>query len=314
MARLLLVLCLLPTAAAAQALVTAVLDAPGLPEAAVRRVQRATEATLQQVSSLRVGEGPAFKKGAPRKCDQDCARATAASLGTAGAVLLELRALDPRGERLALEAQLWLDGERLGTKKGEGTVDAFEAAVRPVLEALLPAWARRGFGGLRLEVEPGAVVKVDGRLATAGPGEVQAVTAGVHQVDVLFPAGHAVLQRYEVGEGSRAAVQVTSPAAGLSPRPRRVGVSPLRAASYGVWMAGAASLAAGLVAGALGRGTAAGLASCQGDVRACATLDEVLVRQRQAEDLAATGNVLLGVGAGLAAVGVGLFVVDLVTE
>jgi hypothetical protein len=48
-------------------------------------------------------------------------------------------------------------------------------------------------------------------------------------------------------------------------------------------------------------------------VRDCAPLDEVQQRQAQAQAYATTGNVLLGVGAGLAALGAGLFVIDLAT-
>ncbi|MGV3625098.1 MAG: hypothetical protein ACO1OB_30035 [Archangium sp.] len=313
MPRLLLALVLVPAFAHAQALVAAVVDATNVSDANVRRVQRATENALKQVSSLAVGEGPSFKKGAPRRCSDDCAQQLVSSLNAAGVVVLELRALDKTGEKLAVEAQLWLDGEKVGAKRGEGTVDGFDVAVRPALEALLPAWARKGFGGLRLQVEPGTVVKVDGRVATARAGEVVAVPAGVHQVDVVFPEGHAVLQRLEVGEGSRVKVEAQSPEEAVSGKaPKRM--SALRAVSYGTFVAGAAVLAGGLIAGAVGRGTAAGLSSCSGDVRDCATLVEVQRRQAESESYATTGNVLVGVGSGLAATGVALFIIDAVTD
>ncbi|GMU58555.1 MAG: hypothetical protein AMXMBFR34_03180 [Myxococcaceae bacterium] len=312
MRALVLAALLLPAASQAQAIVSAVLEAQGVSDAQVKRAQRATEAALKQVSGLPVAEGPAFKKGAPRKCTGDCARELVAGLSTPNAVLLDLKAAEKGGDKVMVELSLWLDGEKVGSRRGEGTIDGFETAARPALEALMPPWARKGFGGLRLEVEAGAVVKVDGRVSQAKAGEVVAVPAGPHQVDVVFPEGHAVLQRVEVTEGTRARLGVTSPSevvqGGAAPKS-----GALRAASYALWMAGAASIAGGLIAGALARGTGAGLSSCQGDVRDCAPLDEVQQKQAQAQAYATTGNVLLGVGAGLAAVGAGLFVVDVVT-
>lgn len=305
-------LCVLPVAAHAQALVSAILDGQGVSDAQLKRAQRVTESALKQVSSLPVGEGPAFKKGAPKRC-VDCARDLVSSLSAAGVVLLDLRSLDSKSDRVAIEVQLWIDGQRVGSKRGEGSIEGFETAVRPVLEVLLPAWARKGYGGLRLELEPGAVVKVDGRLASGKAGDVVAVPAGVHQVDVVFAEGHAVLQRVQVDEGARVNVAALSPAEAVSGSAPK-GMSTLRGVSYGVFVAGAAAIAGGLIAGALGRGTGEGLASCQGDKRDCATLDVVQARQAQAEAYATTGNVMLGVGAGLAGVGVGLFIIDAVTE
>lgn len=311
--RLVTLLCVLPAVAHAQALVSALVDATGVSDVATKRAQRATESALKQVSGLPVAEGPAFKKGAPRKCGEDCARDLATSLGGAGAVLLELRALDPKGERVAVEVQLWLDGARVGLKRGEGTIEGFEAAVKPVLEALLPGWARKGFGGLRLDVEPGSVVKVDGRLAAAKVGDVLPVTAGTHQVDVVFAEGHAVLQRVQVDEGARVPLEALSPAQAVTGKAPKA-MSALRGVSYGAFVAGAATLAGGLVVGALGKGTAAGLASCQGDKRDCATLEEVQAKQAQAATSADIGNVMLGVGGGLAATGVVLFLIDALTD
>lgn len=311
--RLLLLACLaVPAVSWAQAIVSAVTDAQGVSDAAVKRAQRATESALKQVSGLAVGEGPAFKKGAPRRCDDDCARELVRAAGAPGVVLLDLKGLDRAGERVAVELTLYLDGEKVGTRKGEGTIDGFESSAKGALEALLPAWARKGFGGLRLDLEEGSVVKVDGRVSKAKLGGVVALPAGPHQVDVVFPDGNAVLQRIEVAEGARGRLAVDSPAAIVSG-----GAAPksgaLRGVSYGLWVAGAASIAGGLIAGALARGTGAGLASCQGDVRDCAPLDEVQQRQAQAQAYATTGNIFLGVGAGLAALGAGLFVIDVAT-
>lgn len=305
---------LLPGAARAQAVVSAVLDATGVSDTSLKRLQRTTEAALKQVSSLNVGEGPAYRRNSPRRCEDDCAQELAQSVSVAGAVLLSVKALDRGGERISVEVQLWLDGEKVGARRGEGTVDGFDGAIRPVLESLLPGWARQGYGGLRVEVEPGTVVKVDGRLLEGRPGEVVPVAAGMHQVDVVFPEGHAVLQRIDVPQGGRAKVQAQSPAEAITGRaPKKL--SALRGVSYGTFMVGAAVLAGGLVAGALGRGTAADLgSSCQGDYRSCATLQTVLDRQAQAQAYATTGNVMLGVGGGLAATGAVLFLIDALTE
>ncbi|MBL8917209.1 MAG: hypothetical protein JNM17_41275 [Archangium sp.] len=323
MRRLLLLPLLLATSAHAQAdtsagkpagrIVAGVLDATNVPDASVKRLQRATEVALKQVSGLNVGEGPTWKKGAPKKCGttDECAADLAASLGNA--ILIDLKAVDGKGERVSIELQLWVDGEKLGAKRGEGSVDGFETAIKPVIEALLPAWARKGFGGLRLDVEPGVVVKVDGRLVSSKAGEIFAVPAGAHQVDVIFAEGHAVLQRLEVAEGSRVKLEALSPAEAVSGRGPR-GTSALRGVSYGVFVAGSAAIAGGLVAGALGRGTGEGLASCQGDSRNCQTLDVVLEKQSQAQAYATTGNVMLGVGVGLAITGAGLFLIDVLTN
>lgn len=299
----------------AQGITVAVLDANGVSDAAPKRLQRMTETALRQTSGLTVSEGPAWKKGAPRKCGsgEECARELAASLGSTAAVLLDLRPGEGKGDRVAVEVQLWVDGERLGSKKGEGTLDGFETAVRPVIEGLLPAWARKGFGALQVELEPGAVLKVDGRLVSTKSGSLVSVVAGQHQVDVIFSGGHALMQRLDVAEGNRVKVEVASPEQAVNTR-RPKGASVLRGVSYGVFVAGSAAIAGGLIAGALGRGTGKDLSSCMGDNRTCATLDVVLEKQAQAEAYASTGNVLLGIGAGLAITGAGLLVIDVLAN
>lgn len=304
---------LLPTLASAQALTTAVLDVSGVTDSQLKRVQRAAESNLKQLSALTVGDGAPFRKGAPRACEGDCAAQVVASLNAAGVLLLDVRGMDKTGEKVTVELQLWLDGERLGKRTVDATIENFENASRAPLDALLPAWSKKGFGGLRLQVEPGTTVKIDGRVASAKPGQVQAVPAGLHQVDVIFPEGHAVLQRLEVPAGSRVKVEARSPqeaVAGQAPK----GFTALRGVSYGTFMAGAAVLAGGLIAGALGKNTGQGLSSCQGDVRDCATLVEVQRRQAEAQNLAQTGNVMVGIGGGLAAAGVAMFIIDVVAN
>jgi hypothetical protein len=305
------------SAARAQAaLVPAVLDAPGVSDASVRKIQRGTESVLKQLSGLTVGEGPVFHRGAPRRCGEDCVQQLVKGVSSAALVVLDLKALDAKGERVSVELQFWLDGEKTGVRRGEGSVEGFEAAVRPVLELLLPAWARRGYGGLLVQVAPGATVKIDGRPTPTRPAEVLPLTAGVHQVDVVFADGHAVLQRLELTEGARKhlSVEPSNEAVESVSRHARTSTSALRVVSYATWMAGAAVLAGGLVAGALGKGTAGGLSPCTATTRDCATLDAVLERNRQAQAYASSGNVLLGIGGALATVGAGLFIIDLATE
>lgn len=312
--RALLFALLLPTYASAQTLTTAILDASGVSDAQLKRVQRTAEANLTQLSALTVSEGAAFKKGAPRACEGNCAAQLASSLNAAGVLLLDVRGMDKTGEKISVELQLWLDGEKLGLRRLDGlTIDGFENASRAPLDLLLPAWAKKGYGGLRLQLEPGTTVKVDGRVAKVKPGQIQAVPAGMHQVDVIFPEGHAVLQRLEVPPGSRVKVEAQSPQAAVSgPAPKSF--TALRGVSYGTFMAGAAVIAGGLIAGALGANTGKGLSSCQGDVRDCATLVEVQRRQAEAQADAQTGNIMLGVGGGLAAAGVAMFIIDAVTN
>jgi hypothetical protein len=297
-----------------QALVVAVADANGVPDVTVRRVQRSTESALRQLTALSVREGPGLKRGAPKRCDDDCVQQLVRAQSAVGVVVLILRPLDAKGERVAVELQLWLEGTSLGARRGELSVEGFEPGARPLLEALLPGWARKGFGGVRVEAGRDVVVKVDGRLASARRGEVFAVPAGLHQIDLVFADGHAVLQRLEVVEGRRVRLEAADPAVFVAGSSAATGPGALRITSYGVWMVGAATVAGGLIAGALGKGTAAGLAPCEASTRDCATLDTVLERNRQAQAYASTGNVLLGVGTGLLAVGAGLFVIDVVAR
>ena len=80
-------------------------------------------------------------------------------------------------------------------------------------------------------------------------------------------------------------------------------------------MVGAGSVAAGLIAGALARGTGIGLLSCDTPgARSCSTLAQAQAAHLQAQQYAGTGNLLLGVGASLMALGVSLFVVDVLLQ
>lgn len=298
----------LPGPALAQA-TAAVLDAQGLSDGPVRKAQRSAEAALKQVSALKVTEGPAFKKAAPRKAcaDEACAREAVRQAGAPLVVLLSLRS---SGEKVIADLSLWLEGGKLGARRAEGQLDELEGALAAPLLALLPPWARKGFGGLRLDALPGAVVKVDGQVVPFAAGDVLALPAGEHAVDVLHADGRAVLSRVTVEEGARGRLE-TPPLPDLTTSGGGQRSFALRGTSYGLWMGGAALLAGSLFAGALGRGTSAGMTPCREDSRACPTIDEALEKNRQAQAYAATANVLLYSGLAFTVAGAGLFTIDL---
>lgn len=291
----------------AQGLVSAVVDSNGPSEATARKAQRALDVALKALSGAPVGEGPVFKKGAPRRCEgAECARALVASLEVPGVALLELKGSDTR---IVFELSFWLDGERQGSRKGETPPDALEPSLKAAVEQLLPGWLRKGFGAMAVQVEGGSVVKVDGRVIAARNGDLVAVPAGAHQVDVVFPSGNAVLQRLEVPEAGRVALAV-EPQAALTARASS-GPTALRYGSYGLVMLGAATAAAGFVAGALSKSTGVGLTRCDTpEARDCSALADVLRANQQAQQYASFGNLLLVLGAAAAALGVSLFVVD----
>lgn len=294
----------------AQVLSSALVDSNGPSEGTARKAQKALDASLKALSGASVKDSTPWRRGAPKKCTEDCARELASSQGTPGVAVMELKGSDTR---VVFDLSFWLDGERVGSRKGETPPEALEPSLKAALEQLLPGWMRKGFGAMSVQVEGGSVVKVDGRVVATRNGELAAVPAGVHQVDVVFPDGNAVLQRLEVPEAGRVPLEVESPAA-VTAR-ASTGPTVLRYASYGLFMAGAGSIAAGLVAGALSRGTGIGLTSCDSpDARACSTLAEAQAANAQARAYASTGNVLLAVGASLAALGVSLFVVDVLLQ
>jgi hypothetical protein len=309
--RLLLAIVLaVPVLASAQVLSAAVSESNGPSEATTRKVQKTLDATLKALSGASLKESQPYKKGAPRKCGDDCARDTARNAATPAVAVIDLKGSDAK---LTFELSVWVDGEKTGSRKGETPLEALEPSLRAAVEQVLPAWMRRGYGAMSVQVEGGSVVKVDGRVVAARNGDLVPVPAGAHQVDVVFPDGNAMLQRLEVPESGRVPLEVESSKALTA----RASASPtaLRYASFGLFMAGAGTMAAGLIAGALMRGTGIGLTSCSTpEARACSTLAEVQQRQQQAQQYASTGNVLMGVGASLAALGVSLFVVDLLLQ
>ncbi len=298
--------------ALAQSVVPAVLDAQGMPDATVKRLTRAAADSLKALSALKVGDPAPWRKDSPKKncASTDCQQDVVKAVPSPVVLLLSFKG---QGAFITVDASLWLEGERVAAKSGDLELDSAEVGFKPVIEAVLPAWARKGWGGLRLDTDAGAVVKLDGRATRYRPGEVLAVPAGPHQLDVVFADGNAVLQRVDVPEGSRLRVDV-APAQGVVTETSGSGLSTIRAVSYGLFAAGTLAIAGGLVAGTLSRQTGAGQNSCMGDSRSCVTFETAAEKQRQSAGYATTGNVFLGTGLALVATGVGLFVYDAVRE
>lgn len=310
MSRLVLFSCLISLTVQAQAVTVAVVDAVGLSDGSTRRLQRATEAALKSVSGLHVNEGPAWKHGAPRRCGEECAQALVSSLTSTTVVLMEARQTD-RLEKVQVDLQWWVDGRFVTRARGEGPTENFEASARGLLETLVPAWARKGYGALRVDVETGSVLKVDGRMTSFKRLDLLPVTSGIHQVDLISADGTAVLQRLEVAEGARVAVTTPPPLEAVEAPQAQTQTSPTRIASYGSWMVGSLVFGGGFLAGALSKGTAQGLVPCDVTTRDCAPLDRVLELNRQSHAWATTGNVMLGVGGALLLAGAGLFVLSI---
>ncbi|MHB8878723.1 MAG: hypothetical protein ACYC8T_33910 [Myxococcaceae bacterium] len=310
---------LLPAAAMARSVAVSLVDSQGLSDFQARHALKAAEGAVGELSGLELKQGAAARRGAPRRgCGEElpaksatvpsCLAALAVATGAEHSLLLSLRSVNGR---FASEGFFVQEG-RVHHQRLEEPWDSPDAQVRALVGALLPAWARKGWGGLLLELPPGAQVKVDGKRNSLPVAEPLALTAGVHSVDVVFAGGQAVMQRLHVPEGDRLRLEV-SPSAGLEASAPGGGPSSderLRALSYGLWGAGAAAIAGSLVAGATSRRVAADLNSCQGTSRSCLPYDEAMVKTRQAQAYARTGNILLGAGAVLAAAGVGVFTFD----
>ncbi len=296
-------------ALAGPSLKVVVYDSAGVPEVTARRLLRAAEGALQAVGALELAEGRLGAKDAPKKCD-DCAKEAALQAGTPAAMLVAVRT-SRRG--LAVEASFWLDGERLtGPELGDTETDAAAEGLKPVMEAALPKWARKGFGGVRVTAPAGATVKVDGKVVEGALAGIVPMPVGPHAVDVVFPDGRAELSTVEVTPGARLRLEPKPPEPSLvKAAAASESLSALRLVSYAAWTVGALLVASGFVAGTLSRSTASGAKPCSAGTRDCISLSTAQDRSRLSDSYARTGNVLLGTGLGLAAVGVGLFVLDL---
>ncbi|MBL8957943.1 MAG: hypothetical protein JNK82_44620 [Myxococcaceae bacterium] len=291
----------------AQPLTVSVMDVQGQSEATVRRVHKAAVEQLKAVVAAPV-ESTYDWKGPKKGCapsDTGCQRERLKGSGVA-------LWLSGGKDRLVVSVAFVLDGERAGSPR-EAELDADAPDLKAQLEASVPAWLKKGWGAVKLSEEPppGSVLKLDGRVASTKRGEPVAVPAGPHQLDLVYPDGRAVLQRIDVGEGTRTRVEVARPGSmSLTGTASSGGFSGVRLASYAVWMVGAATVLSAFIVGFVGRQTGAGQNPCRPDTRECVTLGEATEQQRRAAGYASIANVLLGTGLILSLGGAGLFTYD----
>lgn len=283
--------------------------APELSPSQRQAVEKAAAASLSELTGFTVDVTEP-----PSECDPSgCALALARSRG--GGFGLLLQASVPS---LVLELRgAFADGDsgKLVAKKVRGgNPDEPAAAVKVMLDALLPRWTRLGFSTVVVEAPVDSVVKVDGRRVGLVPLEdVVSLPAGVHDVDVVLPGGEAVLYRPRLTDGARFRVNVDalSATSALAPTEGTAQRAWMRPVSYGLWSAGAVAIAASLVAGGLSRQAGRDLDACGAADRDCLRLNEAQAVEARAQRYAQTGNILLVGGSVLGAAGAGLFVFDL---
>lgn len=305
--RLLPLLVALPVSAA-ERLAVRVLDGGGLGSTEAQLVLSAGTELARELTALTVSP----VSGLSRKCgDEACLHAMLSEVKAEQGLFLTVT--PARKGTVDVEAT-WVDGAGGAAVRrrvsGASTAD-LKGALRPGVAALVPGFVRKGWGGLVVEADA-ARLRVDGRAQTSS-GPVVPVTAGPHEVDLLLPSGEAALSRELVPEGAR--LRLTPPeqmAAGVTGTAARG--KGLRVASYVTFSVGAVALAGSLVAGGLSRNAIKGVEPCMDAGRMCSRFPEAQAAYDKSDRYARTGNVLLGVGGGLSAVGVGLFVFDLVSS
>jgi hypothetical protein len=305
--RLLPLLVALP-ASAAERLSVRVLDGGGLASTEAQAVLSAGAELARELSALTVNP----VSGMSRRCgDEACLRALLSETQAEQGLFL---LVTPARRGLVEVEATWVDGAAgspVRRRVPAAATGELKGALRPAVAALVPAYARKGWGGLVVAADA-ARLRVDGR-AMAPSGAVVPVTAGPHEVDLLLPSGEAALSRELVPEGARLRLTVPEAitAAGTRTASRGKG---LRVASYVTFSVGALALAGSLVAGGLSRNALKGVEPCMGERQACTRFPAAKAAYDRSERYARTGNVLLGVGGGLSTVGVGLFVFDVVSS
>ncbi|HYO67904.1 MAG TPA: hypothetical protein VEU33_17685 [Archangium sp.] len=275
-----------------------------------QRVLGLTEDVARELTGLDVTEAPGGLLSGRCGAQDACLRAVAAEVKTEHVLVVGV--MPRRQGTLDIDAA-WVDTVRGSIARRAVwavPLPALAKELRPVVAGLVPAFARKGWGGV---VAPGtARLRVDGRMTE--PGEVVALTAGPHEVDLLLPSGEASLSRERIPEGVRLRLEPRPdfvPQAGESRAPRGKG---LRMASYVTFSLGALAVAGSLVAGGLSRGVLRGVEPCAGAQRNCTSFPTADPVYEQAGRYARTGNVLLGAGAGLTTVGAGLYVFALLSS
>lgn len=291
------------------------LDSPGVSSAQRERLVRAAAQQLSAMSTFSVSERD-LKIGltAPRRdCggDEACVLAVAGSIDVKGVLVLSGKLF----KRLSLDAYWVETGSRpLHHALDGASVEAADETVRSLLEVVLPAYSRRGWGGVVVEAAGGARVKLDGKaVATLPVSAPVAATVGSHDVDVVFPGGASVLNRISVEEGKRTSLAVGSavPVARLeASREAAVEKDQLRFVSYGLWGAGALTLATGFVLHSLALSTRAGTPPCKVDERSCQDVVAAQAAKSRSDNYSRSANILAISGGVLAIGGTALFGVD----
>ena len=296
-----------PEARAEDAIAVAVTSSRPLPAQRIQELLKAAQAAAAQLSALQVR--PLQGSEAARACGRDgeCWVRMAS-----GARYLFALSVEPFGTVLQVQP-LFVDVERRTAKFDRPTAivpERIQDSVRQLAASSLPAYLRRGWGGLLVEAPPGAEVKADGlRVGTTPLDEPVALTAGTHEVDVLFASGAALLQKARIPEGGRLTVGAAEVSfeAGRRDRGQSDG---LELASAGLWSAGAISVAGSLVAGALAITASREARACQAASRDCSDIDAARQALSRAAAYDRTANVLLWGGLALAGCGGGLYAWD----
>jgi hypothetical protein len=306
-------LCLLPLllalpASANERLTVRVLDGGGGGRSEAELVLGVGAELARELSALIVDPVP----GVARRCGDDlCWRALIAQGGAEHGLFL----LVTPARRGAVDVEVtWMDGVDgiRSQRRVPGVVTAeLKGALRPVVTALMPPFVRKGWGGLVVNADE-ARLRVDGR-ALAPSDAVVPVTAGLHEVDLLLPSGEALLSRELVPEGARLRMTPPTELGATATRAASRGKG-LRAASYATFSLGALALTGSLVAGGLSRGALKGIEPCTGTDRGCTRFPAAQEAHERSARYARTGNVLLGVGAALSTVGIGLFIFDVASS
>lgn len=311
-----LALCLAGTAAFADRAAVRVLSTSELNMERQRRLAVAAEVALKELSGFQVEEGGKSDivpppPGARKTCvaETACALELAKSVDSQHVLLLSARVSDGR---LQLDGQLVDNANQKAVRKTveEGNPSEPEAAAKQLVESIIPSWARKGWGGVQV-ADDADTVKVDGVLLTDRK-DVLPLPAGRHEIDVLLPGGKAVLQRLDVGEGSRVEVAAAALPSAEFAEPGKSFVGTTRYAGYAAWAAGTVCIAGSFIAGALARQALNDVRACEGADRTCTSFGDADAARKRGQSYATTGNVLLGVGAGLAITGAGLVTFDLV--
>ncbi len=253
-------------AAAAPARAVVLVRAPELSGPQKIRLLEAGRATLEGRTSFQVekveptppSSGPVEAPCRTDGCLLDTARAAGAEL----ALVLDAGLPDLEFELRASFVDV--ETGRVASRMARGgSPDLPEASVALLLDAVLPAWARKGLASVSVTAPADAVVKVDGRKVGVAPlpGPL-ALAAGAHEIDVMFASGQGLLWSRKLVEGERLHLEATPHPAIEGVKLTRSSESVLRPISYALWTAGAAAIAASLVVGGVVRATGDDLAAC----------------------------------------------------